>query len=838
MNGRSARRRRAGVVVRGPILATVILLVVCSAESLAADRSWSNSAGGTFSTAANWTGGVVPGAGDRAILGVTGPGFPVFTLLYPVNFTGNATTAGLVVDDDVVTFDLNGFIYRTPGASNVIGNTANRLAGLTITDGFWDDNLSGQLQINPQATLTVSTGGSYFGEQIRVAGQGALVVNSGGQITSPLLTLGTLSLGSSTASASVAGVNSKLTLDQLSLGVTIAAELAIAAGGRVENHGAAILGVGTDIPATVTVAGTVAGTSSLWINQGTVEIGRNGVGALNISSGGVAQLGNTNIGAGAIDILAAAGSATVQGANSQMTTTSLGVGPLADGTLAVSAGALVKNTGAVLNVGANGNGVVNVTAGGRVEAVGATLGAVSGEGVVSVSGIGSQWINTSTLKVSEFGQGSLNISDGGLVQNANASVGVGPPVGAFAGSVTVDGVGSRWTNLGALTIGEERAGSLTVTGGAKVASGFGTVGFQHVDHGTSIGHGVGTATLSGAGSEWAISSTLTVGDFGTGVLNVSQDAIVRSSDGFVGFAATSDGAVHLDHAQWISTAGIRVGLGGPGLLTLANDASVQAQAVSVDRYGVLSGDGTISANLNNSGGVAPGAGAIGELHVGGAFTQQPGGVLAIDLGGTAGAHADLLDVGAATLDGVLKLRFIPGSIPATSVVLSATSLTGQFDNVASGQRLSAVNGGGSFVVFYGPGSPFNPNQVVLSSFLPSPFEGDFDHDGDVDGADLLVWQRGGSPFPNSVADLAAWKTNFGLGAATPAATAVPEPSSRLLFSFTLAVAAAAKTRRRSVSRSDARSVALTTARRLALSPETHFSRVRVATIAATDRLID
>jgi hypothetical protein len=60
--------------------------------------------------------------------------------------------------------------------------------------------------------------------------------------------------------------------------------------------------------------------------------------------------------------------------------------------------------------------------------------------------------------------------------------------------------------------------------------------------------------------------------------------------------------------------------------------------------------------------------------------------------------------------------------------------------------------------------------------------GDFDLDGDVDGADLLVWQRGGSPNPGSSADLALWRTHFGGGASPGRVAAVPEPGA-----WTLAV---------------------------------------------------
>jgi serralysin len=58
--------------------------------------------------------------------------------------------------------------------------------------------------------------------------------------------------------------------------------------------------------------------------------------------------------------------------------------------------------------------------------------------------------------------------------------------------------------------------------------------------------------------------------------------------------------------------------------------------------------------------------------------------------------------------------------------------------------------------------------------------GDFDLDGDVDGADFLVWQRGfGSGYDSE--DLANWRENFGMTSSMAiAATTVPEPSGELL----------------------------------------------------------
>jgi hypothetical protein len=78
---------------------------------------------------------------------------------------------------------------------------------------------------------------------------------------------------------------------------------------------------------------------------------------------------------------------------------------------------------------------------------------------------------------------------------------------------------------------------------------------------------------------------------------------------------------------------------------------------------------------------------------------------------------------------------------------------------------------------------------------------DFDEDGDVDGADLLAWQRGlgvgtthaeGDADGNGVVDeddLAAWRFQFGaVDAALPAGSAAPEPSSVVAASVAIGLA--------------------------------------------------
>jgi hypothetical protein len=76
-------------------------------------------------------------------------------------------------------------------------------------------------------------------------------------------------------------------------------------------------------------------------------------------------------------------------------------------------------------------------------------------------------------------------------------------------------------------------------------------------------------------------------------------------------------------------------------------------------------------------------------------------------------------------------------------------------------------------------------------FISTAQPGDFDVDGDVDGRDFLLWQRGGSPSPLSAGDLADWRSNYGVGALV-ASVAVPEPTSAILLLACLAVVASSR----------------------------------------------
>lgn len=71
--------------------------------------------------------------------------------------------------------------------------------------------------------------------------------------------------------------------------------------------------------------------------------------------------------------------------------------------------------------------------------------------------------------------------------------------------------------------------------------------------------------------------------------------------------------------------------------------------------------------------------------------------------------------------------------------------------------------------------------------------GDFDGDGDVDGRDFLMWQRGESPDQLSPADLAVWQAQYN-GGGLAAVIAVPEPATLVFLSLALGAVAFSRQR--------------------------------------------
>lgn len=178
-------------------------------------------------------------------------------------------------------------------------------------------------------------------------------------------------------------------------------------------------------------------------------------------------------------------------------------------------------TGATWNAGnvSAGNGgtaTLNVESGAILNATDLSLGSSpGGTGTLNATGSGTQ-VNADLLKVGEFATGNLTIGGGAVVTSTGAAIAQGSANGAgdVVGTALVTGIGSQWKIGGDLGIGDYLDSSTYNFGTLTVASG----GLVRV--GTS---GTGTVTLRRGG-------TLNLGNGGTsGTLEASAIAFDYAS---------------------------------------------------------------------------------------------------------------------------------------------------------------------------------------------------------------------------------------------------------------------------------------------------------------------
>ncbi len=227
----------------------------------------------------------------------------------------------------------------------------------------------------------------------------------------------------------------------------------------------------------------------------------------------------------------------------------------------------------------------------------------------------------------------------------------------------------------------------------------------------------GILNVSGAG-------TLTFGgDFqNTGTFNQTGNAITYNGSAVNSGIIRQSGGTVQANGPFRQTAGIYFVTGSA---VLSGNVTFQG--------GRLMGTGKVSpfGNLNVTTGavIDPGdnLGQAGLLTISTKLDLSGGGVLHADLGGTAVGltYDQTVTANFPTLGGgELELSLINGFTPATDdtfTILTTSDgsfLSGSFDNVANGARLTTVDDTGSFLVQYGSGA--NSGSVVLSGFEPIP----------------------------------------------------------------------------------------------------------------------
>ena len=437
-------------------------------------------------------------------------------------------------------------------------------------------------------------------------------------------------------------------------------------------------------------------------NPASIATTATSTGSLQISDGGVVRFGTINpsallsvtVGRGGT------GTVTVDGAGSQLDLSgAMYAGRGGTGTVTLTHGASLTEaavgTGFASNFGAGGGSPLLTGGTGTLNVLSdstAAFGDSLGFGVNNTTGVGL--VSDGTLKVGGLlrlgsgtaapgGKGTLTINDGGLVQDtatavtSTANVLVGATAGT-TGTVTVDG----WRS--------------TLDAGAN---------------GISIGT-IGSGTVTGSNHGLIEGGRLTVGDSGTGTLNLTGGA-----DAIIGANATATGAILAVGAHAGATGSISVSGFGSALLAYGETvlggtdtgSGITAGGtgdVSVSQGGLL-GTGSMTVESGSSLGVAGSALIGGNLANGGAVATK--GLLLV--GGSLSGTGTLAVIGGLTdLGGLDNASVSFGGSPA---VLRVHALNGSstVSNMQSGDvvnlaGLSGVTLNGDTVTASGGGMMF------------------------------------------------------------------------------------------------------------------------------------
>jgi outer membrane autotransporter protein len=312
--------------------------------------------------------------------------------------------------------------------------------------------------------------------------------------------------------------------------------------------------------------------------------------------------------------------------------------------------------------------------------------------VVANPGARAQFLN-----VGATATGQLVIQNGGTLRDVSfGSIGVGAN---STGTVIVTGAGSQLEIEGGTVVGFGGTGTLFITDGATVSSGFSDIGR---DVGSS-----GTVTVSGVGSQWIVGTfdlSLDVGAQGAGALNIANGGTVTSLAGTsIGKFEKSLGAVTVSAGGRLESTSILVGAEGTGLLTILSGGSVSSglSVIGTEPTGI----GTVRVSGAGSQWNMSGTAGLGGLVVGlrgtGFMTIENGGAVTSDfgrLGAEANSTGEALITGTGsqwtTLNDMTVGRAGRGTLDIESGG-RVTSATGMIGDEASGSGTVTVTGVGS-----------------------------------------------------------------------------------------------------------------------------------------------
>ncbi|HME19936.1 MAG TPA: Hint domain-containing protein [Acetobacteraceae bacterium] len=490
--------------------------------------------------------------------------------------------------------------------------TSTNIENAVSVSGAWHN--TSVLQVGygyGSGSLTVGAGSSVqndLGVTVGGNSSGVLTIEDGGTLDTAGQSevIGDQSGDQGTATVTGEG-SSWSTSGALTVGLDGTATLNISAGGSIETGGTASATVGKWSDASGKV--TVDGAGSLWDAKSGLDVGYQGSGKVAITAGGTLSSTGTFDRIGVLGN----GTVTVDGAGSLWTETSQipigwgsGTGTVAvtnDGSFDASQGIIVGENG--------GTGILTIASGGTVTSGVSGLALFTGsKASVSISDPGSTW-NSEGIVVGDASGADITINQGSLI--ASGSAGFGLILGADAGG---DG-----------TITVENAGTVTSNGADDILG--------------QVSGSDGTILVDGTGSLWESQGALAVGNNGAGSVTIenggSADAtqITMGQSGGKGLLRIdSGGAVEIGGSSGAAPDTLQIDAGGLLLargtidsavtdaVTIGN-TTVPSYSLTVDNSGIAevisNGTLVINGNLSGAGQYKVDAGAT--LEVGGSVAQ-------------------------------------------------------------------------------------------------------------------------------------------------------------------------------------------------------------------------
>ncbi|MFA7345471.1 MAG: PEP-CTERM sorting domain-containing protein, partial [Terrimicrobiaceae bacterium] len=235
-------------------------------------------------------------------------------------------------------------------------------------------------------------------------------------------------------------------------------------------------------------------------------------------------------------------------------------------------------------------------------------------------------------------------------------------------------------------------GTYELTGDGSFAAGDFYNGYSYT---TTPGAGVGTINNAGTFRKSG----------GTGTSTVASTIAFNNS----GTVEVDSGTVNFQGSYTQSN----------GKLVLKNGGAVTG-TLNI-QGGALEGTGTVNGSVTLAGTLSPGF-SPGSMVINGNLNLQPSAITLLEIAGTLNQGVDYNYVcvnGSILASGLLQLSLLSGHenfiTPSTVLTLvTANQITGNFFNIASGERLTTLDGWGSFQVDYTGGN------LIVSNFIAIP----------------------------------------------------------------------------------------------------------------------